>query len=227
MIDKDEVSEIVSKSFESCYFYATNQMDKFIDSTDGPRHRALVEWIMKNKHINPLVRERVVAEVLNLQHNIAMHSTYNGETTFDATDTSSGIHYEIKTEQHNTIVPFRKTISGQVVGSGCFSQITCKEDAEKLFDLNPVIAHGIFVDGKVCGVATFKLIDLPSAVERILRHAQSSTKTAPKYLLSDWKDNPSTEIRLVSSNWPNGVAVSCQNTFLKAALKKHPSLIIL
>lgn len=202
-------------SFDPCYYYATNQHDQFIENTDGQRHRDMVKWIMHHKHTNSLIRERIVAQVLGLNHNPRMHSTSSGITTYDASDGNTGVHYEIKTEQHNT--NHKDTVNGktQIKGSGVFSGISKPSQIEALLSNDPVIAHGIFIDGLLCGLATFRLSETPSAVERLYKH--SGTQTKPKYMFNDWINSPNTQYRAFSYRWPESVCVKYRNIFETSA----------
>ena len=208
-------------SFDSCYYYATNQHDQFIDTTDGQRHRDMVKWIMNHKHTNSLIRERIVAQVLGLNHNPRMHSTSSGITTYDASNFDTGIHYEIKTEQHNTRHESDVgRYTTQIKGAGQFSGISSAKHIDTLLSNDPVIAHGIFIDGFLCGLATFKLSETPSAVNRLYKYSQSSMSgklTKPKYMFNDWISNPKTQYCVFSYRWPKTVCVKYRAIFESAA----------
>lgn len=214
-----DIEEILTDSFDSCYYYATFQTDRFIQSTDGPRHRKLVEWVMHYKHTNSIIREKIVARALGLAHNPRLHSSYNGITTYDATDTDTNIHYEIKTEQHNTTGTLRKFAKCQINGSGAFGNLSTQADIDNLLKNNPVIAHGLFIDGRLCGIATFNLKDIPSAVGRITRYTLTNSKTTPKYQFADWCSHPGTKIKYFSQNWPTTVAARYRAVFSSAVEK--------
>lgn len=210
-------ADLLANSFDSCYYYATNQAEKFLASTDGPRHRALVSWVMNYKHTNSIIREKIVARVLGLVHNPRLHSTHLGVTTYDATDATTGAHYEIKTEQHNSACGHISKSSGQLSGSGMFGNITCAADLADIVAKDPVIAHGMFIDGILCGVATFKLSSATVAVDRIKRYCQSKAKTVPRYSYSDWGNDPSTNFRIFNYRWPETVSVKYRTRFQQAA----------
>ena len=218
-------ADLLANSFDSCYYYSTNQTEKFLASTDGPRHRALVAWVMNYKHTNGIIREKIVARALGLVHNPRLHSTHLGTTTYDATDASTGIHYEIKTEQHNSACENISKSSGQLRGSGMFSNITCTADLDDIVAKDPVIAHGMFIDGVLCGVATFKLSSVPVAVDRIQRYCQAKTKTVPRYTYSDWGDDPSTDFRVFNYRWPETVSVKYRMRFQQAAVNGLAQII--
>ena len=189
------IEEILTDSFDSCYYYATFQTDRFIQSTDGPRHRKLVEWVMHYKHTNSIIREKIVARALGLAHNPRLHSSYNGITTYDATDTDTNIHYEIKTEQHNTTGTLRKFAKCQINGSGAFGNLSTQADIDNL------------------------LKDIPSAVGRITRYTLTNSKTTPKYQFADWCSHPGTKIKYFSQNWPTTVAARYRAVFSSAVEK--------
>ena len=206
-------TDLLNISFESCYYYATNQMKEFEDHTDGPRHRKLVEWIMHYKHTNGIIREKIVAKALGLVHNPRLHSTCNGIASYDATDTTTGNHYEIKTEQYNTVCDTRVHPRSQLTGAGLFGST----DYTTLFEHDPTIAHGMFINGKLCGVATFKLSETLGAKNRIYKYSQSNNKTVPRYIFSDWGASPNTQYKIFNHQWPEQVAVKYRTVFAQAA----------
>ena len=208
------LQDLLAESFDSCYYYATDQMEKFMEVTDGQRHQALVKWVMMYKHTNSLIRERIVAKALDLEHNTKVHSTYKGVTTFDATD-NNGNYYEIKTEQYNVGNDDREIAYGQLSGTGLFGNIINHEDAKKLQESNPMIAHGMFINGKLVSISTFRLSDAPDAFSRIVKYASSDKRTVPRYMFSDWKSCKNLTVNMFSHSWPDTVAPSYKKFFAR------------
>ena len=179
--------------------------EKFINLTEGPRHRQLILSILSDKKSNVLIREALIARKLGLVHNTKMHSTTNGVTSFDATHPITARCYEIKAEQYTTNNQDRKTQSGQITGTGVFSTIDDEASFIKLRDASPMIAHGMFYDGRMLGLVTFELIDCP-AIDRIEKYFRGSTKTAPRYSYQDWINSPSLKIEYISDKWPDNIS---------------------
>lgn len=185
--------------------------------TEGPRHRQLLLSILNDKKSNVLLREALIARQLGLKHNTQMHSTVNGVTIFDATCPVFGNHYEIKDEQHTSGNLDRKSQSGQLSGTGVFSTIVDDGTFNKLRDSDPTIAHGMFIDGRLVLLVTFKLSECQAALDRIERYFRGPTKTAPRYSYQDWCNLPNLKIEYVSPYWPEHISKKYRKEFMQRA----------
>lgn len=174
----------------------------FESLSEGPRQQRTLLTKLMDKKSTGLLRERLIARILGLVHNPKMHSTTDGVTTFDGVHPVTGICYEIKAEEHTTNNPDRKIQSGQLAGVGVFSTIVSQAHIDKLTLDNPMIAHGMFGDGRLLCLVTFRLGD-SNGLERITRYALSEKSTEPRYAFSDWIDCPTLEIVYVADSWPD------------------------
>ena len=188
------------------YKFALHDDSEFL--TLATDHQEMIKFIMLDKLGNPLVREKIVCKVLGVTHNPNMFSTYNGSTTFDGTHPETQKHYEVKTEQFNTNNNGRKNgDNGQLSGAGVFGGM--KDDISMIHTLiknNPIIAHGMFADGRLLAVCTFQLSDAPEAINRMLDYATKDSKTAVRYLYGDWANIDNMTVEYMSTNWPDHVA---------------------
>jgi hypothetical protein len=207
----DEMDELDKKAIDR---YMLWDDVGFASFTEGPRHRRALQAKILNKKSTGLIREEHLARFLGLKHNTRMHSTTDGITTFDAVDESNQDCYEIKAEEYTTNNPDRKIQSGQLTGTGVFSNITSQDHIDRLRKNDPMIAHGMFGDGRLLCVVRFRLSH-SKALDRISKYALGETATEPRYALSDWIDCPTLEIVYVSENWPAHMAPKCRATMLK------------
>lgn len=198
-----------------------NTVDELVD---GPNHKRLLQAVMSDKLSSGIMRERLIARYLGLDHNSRMHSTTKGVTTFDATDPTTGIHYEVKAEQYTSNNPNRSTQNGQLSGTGIFP-VTNQEGIDKLIANNPMIAHGMFMDGRLLCLVTFRLLS-SNGINRITEYCLSSKKTAPRYTFSDWKDCPDLTVHYLCDYWPDKV-VPKYKKFFTGLKSKHQSIMSL
>jgi hypothetical protein len=154
--------------------------------TEGPRHRRALLARLFDKKSSGLLREQLISNFLGLSHNSKMHSTTDGITTYDAVHPITGDCYEIKAEEHTTNNPGRKNQSGQLAGAGIFSNIQDEAGILKFKNDDPMIAHGMFGDGRLLALVTFRLSDT-TAIERITKYCLGNTKTEPRYMFSNWQ----------------------------------------
>lgn len=172
--------------------------------TEGPRHRGLLKDIMCDKKVNVLIREKLIANYLGLEHNSKMHSTTDGITTYDAVKLLSGRCFEIKAEQHTRNNADRASDRCQITGTGVFGGVTDLAAINKLILDNPRIAHGMFLDGRLLAIVTFDFSS-SGAADRISRYCLGDTKTAPRYTFTDWIDAPGLIVEYISPNWPSNL----------------------
>jgi hypothetical protein len=168
--------------------------------TEGPRHRRALLSRLFDKKSSGLLREQLISNFLGLSHNSKMHSTTDGVTTYDAVHPITGDCYEIKAEEHTTNNPGRKTQSGQLAGAGVFSNIQDEAGILKFKNDNPMIAHGMFGDGRLLALVTFRLSDT-TAIERITKYCLGDTKTEPRYMFSNW-EHANFNLMYVAPQWP-------------------------
>lgn len=173
----------------------------FNEMTEGPRHRNLLIGVLTSKHSSSLIRERLVAEFLGLQHITKMHSTTDDFSTYDAVEVFTGKPFEIKAEQHVRVNLDRKTNGGQISGTGLFSSISGAESIDKLLDDNPRIAHGMFLDDRLLCIVSFDFA-LSDAPKRIMKYFHGGKKTVPRYMYCDWINTISLVVEYISPYWP-------------------------
>lgn len=207
------------------YEYILWNDEKFEELTEGPRHRNLILSLMADKKSNDLMRERLIAKFLGLNHNNRMHSTTNGITTFDAVHPMTNLCYEIKTEQHTSNNAERSTQNGQLNGAGAFSSIRDIDGINKLISDNPIIAHGMFGDGRLLSLSTFKLSE-SNAITRISKYHLNNSKTTPKYAFTDWIDIPTLKIEYVSEKWPAHIAPKYRKIFFSKWQSNLQSIVL-
>lgn len=213
----DDMDEMDKKAID-CYIIHDDI--GFENFTEGPRHRRALEGKLLNKKSTGLIREELIARFLGLKHNTRMHSTTDGVTTFDAVDTITDDCYEIKAEEHTTDNPDRKTQSGQLSGTGVFSSIRTQEHIDKLSNDNPMIAHGMFGDGRLLCLVRFRLMD-SKAIDRITKYALGATTTEPRYSFADWINCPTLDIVYVSDNWPKHINPKYRKIMQDRWKRKH------
>jgi len=198
----EEMDELDKQAIDR---YMINDDVGFEMLTEGPRQQRTLKAKIINKKSTGLIREEHIARFLGLKHNTRMHSTTDGVTKFDATDEINNDCYEIKAEEHTTDNTDRKTQSGQLTGTGVFSTITSQDHIDKLRDNDPMIAHGMFGDGRLLCLVRFRLSH-SKALDRITRYALGTSSTEPRYAFSDWIDCPTLDIVYVSDYWPAHIA---------------------
>lgn len=213
----DEIDDELDMQALSAYIFWDDQ--RFESLTEGRRHRRSLISKLLDKKSTGLLRERLIARTLGLEHNPKMHSTTDGITTFDGVDKSNNDCYEIKAEEHTTNNPDRKIQSGQIGGVGVFSTIETQDHIDKLRAANPMIAHGMFGDGRLLSLSKFRLLD-SLALDRISRYALGETSTEPRYALSDWINCPTLKLVYVADKWPAHIAPKCRNTMQAMWLKQ-------
>jgi len=195
------------------YKYALHDDFEFNTLTDD--HQEMIECIMKDKLGNALIREKIVCKVLGVTHNPNMFSTFDGYTTFDGTHPITNKHHEVKTEQYTSGNEGRKSgDNGQLAGVGIFGGMKNDLDmVRSLIDGDPVISHGMFADGRLLVICTFQLSNAPNAVERMLDYASRPTKTAVRYMYSDWIYAKGLRVEYLSPNWPRHIAPKYRTAF--------------
>lgn len=204
------------EDMDSLYHYMMWNDLEFEKATDGPNHRRLIKSLLIEKKSTGLIREALIAKHLGLIHNTKMHSTTDGITTFDAVHPVTNICYEIKAEQHTTNNIDRKSQNGQLSGTGVFSTIVDEASFTKLKTENPMIAHGMFLDGRLLLLVTFRLSDT-KGIDRIEKYFRGNSKTEPRYSYQDWVNHPELKIEYVSPNWPDDVSKKYRTEFMTRA----------
>lgn len=199
--------------------YALWDDENFERLTEGPRQRRSLLARLLDKKSSGLLREKIIAHILKLRHNTRLHSTTDGITTFDGIDELTNICYEIKAEEHTSNNPDRKTQSGQIAGVGVFSTIKTRDHINKLTLANPMIAHGMFGDGRLLSLSRFRLNDT-NCMARIASYALRDTSTEPRYALSDWISCPTLDLVFVADAWPSHIAPKHRNTMQSLWQKK-------
>lgn len=212
------------KDMDAIFYYSTWDDKKFNELTEGPRHRGLIIDMLKDKKSTGLIREAIIAKFLKLERNTRMHSTSNGVTTFDAVHIETQTCYEIKAEQHTVDNPDRVSQSGQLAGVGVFSSISKAPEKvnwalSKLIDGDPMIGHGMFLDGRMLSLVTFRLSDAPDAVGRISDYAKRQNETVPRYSYSDWAYIDKLNVVYHSPFWPENIS----NKYRDHLLLRHIS----
>lgn len=205
-------TEMDSLDMQALLHYAQWNDVEFHNFTEGPRHRRALLAKAMDKKSSGLLREKLIAMKLGLVHNTKMHSTTNGVTTFDGIHPVTQECYEIKAEEHTTNNPDRRHQSGQISGTGVFSTVVDQITYDKLITNNPIIAHGMFGDGRLLCLATFRLSETYCA-KRIHRYCFGESKTEPRYALVDWVDSPGMNLHYVSAFWPDHIAPKYKKLF--------------
>jgi hypothetical protein len=186
---------------EAATEYALNNDTRVRELMGSDEGFFLIETLMRDKNLNALLRERVVSRVINLRHNFNMLSTTAGMTTYDAVDETLNQCHEIKTEQHSTYISRTTT---QLTGGGAFG-FEDHESIVKFRDHNPMITYAAFYDGRLLGIANFRLSDseIVDTINRYIDRRIGGKKTTCKFLLSDWKKAASLDIKFCAETWPN------------------------
>jgi hypothetical protein len=136
-----------------------------------------LETVMKDKLLNDLLRERIIANIEKLTHSCSMHN-------YDAHNSTLNRPVEIKSEQHSTL----NGRAYQVTGGGAFSSIEDLNAIYKLITDNPIMLVDAFIDGRLVYNVSFDFNDSDIAVrlaDTVDRRA-TGVKTAPKFMWSDW-----------------------------------------
>jgi hypothetical protein len=197
------------------YKYAMHDDTEFNQLTSD--HQEMIECIMHDKLGNSLIREKIVCRMLGVTNNPNMFSTSDGSTTFDGTHPISLAHYEVKTEQHTSGNDGRRYgDNGQLQGVGLFGGMTNDVAMIKSIIANdPVIAQGMFADGRLLAVNTFLLSETPLAADRMIDYASRNNKTAPRFMYNDWAHEFTTKLEYLSDYWPEHISPKYKEEFTK------------
>jgi len=78
-----------------------------------------------------------------------------------------------------------------MLGTGYFSSLRLESDVDNLLNKDPYMLQSGFANGRLVYNVGFRLIDT-AAGQRLKGYATGSTKTTPRYLISDWISAPKT-----------------------------------
>lgn len=138
---------------------------------------SFLESLMKDKHTNSLIRERVTIKLDGYIHSSKMHD-------YDAFDLISQRFVEAKNEQHSTLDNRRN----QVTGGGAFG-IEDIAGINRLINDNPIMCVSAWFDGRIAYTVSFNFNDSTIAkrlTTAITQRSDHKMKTKPKFLWSDW-----------------------------------------
>lgn len=188
---------------EAAAEYALGNDDRVRTLMESDQGFLLIQTVMRDKTLNALLRERVVSRIINLKHNFNMLSTTDGKTTYDAVDEKLHECHEIKTEQHSTFI---SRITTQLTGGGAFG-FEDHESITKFRNNDPIITYAAFHDGRLLGIANFRLSDskIVDTINGYVDRRLTGKKTTCKFLLNDWKKAKSLDIKFCKPIWPSDV----------------------
>jgi hypothetical protein len=144
-----------------------------------------LESLMKDKHSNSLIRERVAVRLEGYIHSSKMHD-------YDAFDSTTQRFVEAKNEQHSTLDNRRN----QVTGGGAFG-IEDLGSVTKLVADNPIMCVSAWYDGRIAYTVSFNFNDSSIAARltnTISQRCNKKKKTKPKFMWSDWRDASSLSV---------------------------------